>query len=322
MAQSNVVRIAKYAPLSEDLGAAIEGFLNCCRSKNLSGNTLIYYRNRLNAFSRYLEETCPGAGPKDVNPLIVRDFLTTETDNHSASTASHSFIALRTFFGFLVNDGFLLENPLSKVDKPRQRRAVIDTFSMQQVEAVLATCGKDYTGVRDRALVLVMMDCGLRVSELCGLRLDDLNWTEQTMLVVGKGNRERVVPFGSVTRQALLDYAARRGELDSKSLFVSVYGEALDRHRVHRIVKGRCEKAGITGLRCSPHTFRHSCAVTYLRNGGDPFSLQKLLGHSDLTMTRRYAELSQTDVQEKHRLYSPADRLQPAKNGQGRTRLR
>ena len=106
------------------------------------------------------------------------------------------------------------------------------------------------------------------------------------------------------------------------ALFVTCYGDPLDRYRVARIVGSRCTQASITGVRCSPHTFRHTFAVTYLRNGGDVFSLQKLLGHSDLMMTRRYAELSQTDVQEKHRLYSPADRLESPKNGQGRKRLR
>ena len=84
----------------------------------------------------------------------------------------------------------------------------------------------------------------------------------------------------------------------------------------------RCEAAKIKGIRCSPHTLRHSMAVTYLRNGGDVFSLQKMLGHASLEMTRKYAELSQTDVQDKHRMYSPADRLQSAKQTTGRTRIR
>ena len=105
-------------------------------------------------------------------------------------------------------------------------------------------------------------------------------------------------------------------------MFVTCYGDPLDRFRTLDAVKARCKAAGVVGVRCSPHTFRHTFAVQFLRNGGDVFSLQRLLGHSDLTMTRLYAELSQTDVTEKHRLYSPADRLRPAGPNRGRTRIR
>ena len=104
-------------------------------------------------------------------------------------------------------------------------------------------------------------------------------------------------------------------------MFVNHYAEAFTRWGLRDTVSKRGRQAGVTGVRCSPHVLRHTCAVMYLRNGGDVFTLQKLLGHEDLTMTRRYAELSQTDVQEKHRLYSPMDALRP-KTKTGRTRLR
>lgn len=322
MAQANVVRISQFNKLSEDLEAAVRAFLSYCRAKNLSVCTTDYYHFRLKAFQKFLGATAPAARPKDITPQIVRDFLTLETEENSASTASHSYITLRAFFNFLTNDGFLPESPMGSVQRPKQRRTVINTFTLQQIEAVLATCQKDFAGTRDRAMILVMLDCGLRVSELCGLALDDVNWAEQTMLVVGKGDVERIVPFGNTTRQALTHYLARRGQLDTGSLFVSVYAGPIDRYRVRRIIQARCEKVGMTGVRCSPHTLRHTCAVQFLRNGADVFSLQKLLGHRDLLMTRRYAELSQTDVQQKHRLYSPADRLQGAQGAKGRKQLR
>ncbi|OFX14803.1 MAG: hypothetical protein A2Z18_03560 [Armatimonadetes bacterium RBG_16_58_9] len=260
--------------------------------------------------------------PATVTPQIVRAFLTAETESNSASTAAHSYVSLRAFFNFLVRDGFVAVNPADSVDKPRQRRKIIETFSLDDVERMVATCGKDFVGVRDRAMILAMLDCGLRASELCGLSINDVNWAEQTLLVVGKGDKERIVPFGNVTRQALAEYVPRRGQLETQMLFVSIYGAPLDRYRVRTMVKERCETAGIKGPRCSPHTLRHTCAVQYLRNGGDVFSLQKLLGHADLTMTRRYAELSQTDVREKHRACSPADRLQATASRSARRKLR
>lgn len=199
---------------------------------------------------------------------------------------------------------------------------MINTFSLEQIYAVLVTCGRDFVGVRDRALIMMLMDCGLRASEAAGLDLDNVHWTECTLLAMGKGSRERVVPFGQATRKALTNYTFRRGDLDTNALFLSTLGCQMDRHRIWDIVGERCARAGITGVRCSPHTLRHSFAVSYLRNGGDVFSLQKMLGHSSLDMTRKYAELSQTDVIDKHRLYSPADRLRAADHGARRRRLR
>jgi len=106
-------------------------------------------------------------------------------------------------------------------------------------------------------------------------------------------------------------------------LFVTCYGEALSRHQAHRLLSDCGRRAGVTEARCSPHTFRHTCAVMFLRNGGDAFSLQKLPGHSSLDMTRRYAELAQADVVAKHRAASPGDRfLAAVQKGGGRKRLR
>lgn len=322
MEQSNVIRIGKNRSLSEDLPAAIDGFINYCKCKNLSPNTLIYYRSRLDAFHTYVEMSCPGTTPEGVSAQLVREFLADQNQRRSDTTACHSYVALNTFFSFLVNDGFLDVSPMARVDKPKRRRVVVDTFSLEQVESVLATCKRDFVGVRDRAVIVLMLDCGLRVSELCGLRLEDIDWTGQTMLVLGKGDVERIVPFGHAGRQALNDYLTRRRSLDTTALFVNVYGNPCNRFTIRSMLQARCERAGISVVRCSPHTLRHTFAVHYLRNGGDVFSLQKLLGHSDLTMTRRYAELSQTDVQDKHRMFSPADRLKQPEAMTGRKRLR
>lgn len=321
MPRTNIIRLGRLSPISEDLSAAIDCFLSYCESKNLSINTIIYYRNRLQAFLRFSNNSYPEIAPDKVTPQIVREFIACETKANSASTAAHSHTALKSFYSFLERDGFIDENPMHRVDKPKRKKTIINTLSLDQVQSVLSMCGKDFAGVRDRAIITLLIDSGLRVSELCGLTLDDINWSEHTMLVLGKGNKERIVPFGNVTRQVLMQYVGRRGKQDTDAVFVTVYGDPVNRRRVLRVIQQRCENAAITGVRCSPHTLRHSMAVAYLRNGGDVFSLQKLLGHSDLTMTRRYAELSQQDVQTKHRAYSPADRLNPAQNT-GRKRLR
>jgi integrase/recombinase XerD len=263
--------------------------------------------------------------PERITPAVVREFLASEQERVSAMTAAHSYITLRAFFRFLLREEWLTTNPMEKVEKIRVPRKVVQTFTAEQIEQMLAACNRrSFNGLRLRTIIPTLLDCGLRVSELCGPRLEDISWDGGTLRVMGKGSRERVAPFGEATRQAVMAYRARRGELPGQdALFVTCYGDALNRHEAHRLVSNCGRKAGVTGMRCSPHTFRHTCAVMYLRNGGDAFSLQKLLGHSSLEMTRRYAELAQTDVIDRHRACSPGDQfLSAAGLTQGRRRLR
>jgi len=308
----------------EAMQEALESFFSRGRARNLSPRTLDFYRERLGCFARFLEGRGLEVAPEQVTADVIRDFLASECERTSAATANHGYVTLRAFFRFLLREDVLTENPMEKVEKVRVARKVVETFSVEQVEAMLAQCGRSFNGARLRAVILTLLDCGLRVSELCGLTLDDVSWDEGTLRVMGKGSKERVVPFGDAARQALMAYVSKRGSIPGEvALFVTVYGDRMNRHEVHRILRRAGAKAGLSGVRCSPHTFRHTFAVMYLRNGGDAFTLQKLLGHSDLAMTRRYCELSQTDTIAKHRQASPGDRFLGAVRGAGgRKRLR
>ncbi len=318
MPVGQAIRISSATDLADNVTAAVDAFVIYGQAKNLSPNTLLYYQYRLRAFRDYLDRHAVSSAPKDITPRVIREFINDEIQRRSPSTANHSVTTLRAFFGFLVDDGFLDSNVMNGVKKVRCRKPLIETFTLEQLEAILATCDKSFVGVRDQAIILVLFDTGIRASELCGLTLDDVSWTEQTMTVLGKGDRERVVSFGKATRQALALYLARRGDVETDRLLISVYADPIDRHRLRRIIRARCERVGVTGVRCSPHTFRHTFAVTYLRNGGDVFSLQRLLGHADLSMTRRYCQLTQADALDKHRAHSPGDTLRIAKPRSGR----
>ena len=325
MARGARLKVLEVLPPQDAMQEAVESFLRRGQARNLSHHTLRYYRVRLDAFSRYLEEKKLRVSPAEVTPALVRDFLAAETERVSALTASHSFITLRALFRFLVREEFIEANPMERVEKVRVPRKVVQTFSPAQVEAMLGTCkARSFNGARLRAIILSLLDCGLRVSELCGLTLEGVSWDERTLRVMGKGSKERVVPFGEAARQALMTYVSKRGNIPGQAaLFVTVYGNAMNRHEAHRLLSECGKWAGVSGVRCSPHTFRHTFAVMYLRNGGDAFTLQKLLGHSDLAMTRRYCELSQTDAVAKHRQCSPGDRFLGAMRGAGgRRRLR
>lgn len=311
---------------AQALKAAIDSFEARCVARNLSPNTVRFYRHRFTAFWKFLEDRQELAAPEDLTPAQLRAFLAQQTKDISDLTAHHGYVTLRAFFHYLVREELITKNPMDKVEPVRQKKKVITTFTPEDVVGMLATCGADFVGLRDRAILLILVDCGLRVSELCGLRIDSINWKERTFLVLGKGNKEREVPFGQQVQRALSIYLARRGELPGvPQCIVSCYGMPISRQRLLLMIHARGEQAGIHGVMLSPHNFRRYFAVQFLKNGGDVFSLQKLLGHTSLEMSRRYAELAQADLVEKHRVCSPGDALQ-ALTAQitrtGRTRMK
>lgn len=163
--------------------------------------------------------------------------------------------------------------------------------------------------MRDRAIVLLLLDTGLRVSELAGLRGCDLR-PDGSVKVTGKGVLERIVPVGIAARQALLRYlrAGQRLEPEEPILRAERGGQPLDAKGIQSIFKRLKTRAGIPG-RCSPHLLRHTFARAYLVNGGDAFSLQRMLGHATLDMVKRYVALADADLVARHRDASPADRL-------------
>ncbi len=295
-------------PILAAFDAAVDAFYDRCRAENRAENTLHFYRYRLAAFRKFLVRKRLDLTPAEVTTQLIREFITDERNRVSAVTSEKSCVSLKVFFSFLIDEGLLDVNPTATIRKPKVKRKIIEAFSREQIAAMLKTCSHTFSGYRDLAIIMVLFDCGLRASELCGLIMDDMNWEQRTIKVTGKGNKERIVPFGEETYKVLQAYLPKRKVVSTTaSVFIARTGNCLDRHDLDRIVKAVGKKAGVKGVRVSPHIFRHTFAVTYSRNGGDAFSLQKLLGHSSLEMTRRYTELSQNDVIEKHRRYSPGD---------------
>ncbi len=302
------------------LQEAVTTFTADCKARNLSDKTLTLNTIILKGFADCLGKTALA----DITSNDIRMFLVAKASATSAATAARYYDTLKRFFAFLHDEGFISADPMAGLKKPRFATPVIQPLSQEQVEAMLAACNvKTFAGMRDRLALLILIDCGLRASELCDLELSDVDIENQQFLVRhGKGDRSRRVPFGGVVLTALRHYLARRAEVTTPALMVNVYGEPVNRYRLRAIVLNAARRAGIEHPHMGPHLLRHSCAVSYLRNGGDVFSLQKVLGHRTLTMTRRYSELADTDIQDKHRLFSPADRLSSALtvSGDGRRR--
>jgi integrase/recombinase XerD len=298
---------------------AAVGFLADCAARNLSPATIEVNRIVLTALRDFLDN----AHIAEVSTQDLRRFLIEKASSTSPATAARYYDTLRRFFGFLEAEGFCSPNPMHGVRKPRAPIPIIRPLSTEEIERLVAACdNRTFCGLRDKLALLVLVDCGLRASELCDLELSDVDIENRQFLVRrGKGNRSRRVPFGAAVLATLRQYLARRAEAECPKLLVNVYGEPIDRHRLRAIVRNRARRAGVEHPHMGPHLLRHCCGIQLLRAGADVFTVQKVLGHATLVMTRRYCELADSDVHEKHALFSPADRLRTAATGT-RRRLR
>jgi len=223
--------------------------------------------------------------------------------------------AVRAFWSWLVREEIILSNPFAKVRIPKPPRKVIPTFSESQIQALLGVIHtSNPVGFRDWTMILTLLDTGLRAGALVGLAVKDDNLADGIVKVTGKGAKERIVPIGSRVQRAIWKYLQCYRPQPSnplcKNLFLTNIGEPITVNRLETIIENCGRKARIDGVRCSPHTFRHTFAISYLRNGGDVFSLQRILGHGTLDMVRTYINLTQSDLQAAHLHCSPVDNLQ------------
>jgi integrase/recombinase XerD len=289
---------------------AVELFDLRCRSGNLSPATILWYGKVLGGFAAFLESLPDKPLPRNAKPLHVRAYL---EDLRSRDTAPGSvkrfYVCLKTFFRFLEGEKVLTANPMAFVEKPRAPKVLIRPLSQEQVRVLLAQADtKTFVGLRNWVMMLLLVDSGLRLSELLGIRSQDVDWAGNGIRVMGKGAKERVVCFGSTVKKALWDYKQRRGATQGQDFFfVDQFGRPVKRRWLQQLLARYGRRAGVEGVRVSPHTLRHTFAVQYLLNGGDAFSLQKLLGHSSMETVKIYVELSNRDVSMQHQKFSPLD---------------
>ncbi len=222
--------------------------------------------------------------------------------------------AIRAFWTWLTTEEFIETNPFDRITVPKAPKKVITPFSDDQLRSFFEVIdAKSPIGFRDLALTQILLDTGVRVTELTGLETEDVNLVQRCLKVHGKGDKERIVPFGVTIQKALAKYVNKHRPNPlyplSDNLFLTRNGMPLTPNRVQSMIEMYATKAGIQGVRASPHTFRHTFAISYLRNGGDVFTLQRILGHETLDMVRNYVTLAQTDLQEAHLRCSPVDNL-------------
>jgi len=212
----------------------------------------------------------------------------------------------RAFFNFLEAEGLILQSPMRRVKMPRLDRTILPAFTEDEIRALeRATDGKGPRDVRNRALILLLLDTGLRLNECASLRLGDVDLATGHVKVMGKGRKERVTRLGGRALKAFLRYLRHRGGQTGEPLWVGVRGPMT--------ALGIAETLEKLGKRClvhaHPHKFRRTCALLMLRSGADVFSVQHLLGHADLAVLRRYLAQTEADVTRVHELHSPVDGL-------------
>lgn len=317
-----------------NIGQAISGFLQAKAAEARSPRTIEGYKHDLEQWLNYA-----GDGPvTEVTTQDLRGYLaylrtdytpkrlTGKTHPLSPKTIRNIYITLSSFFTWL-NREFGLSSPMKPIPAPAFQEAEVEPFTQQEVEALLKAAEYSQeantrdrrrfvmrrpTGLRDRALILALLDTGLRASELCALNIGDLDEKTGKIIVKhgaeggAKGSKGRFVYLGKAARRALWRYLVTRDDADATApLFTTTRDRRMRRDALRQVLGGLGEKAQVQ--RCHPHKFRHTFALTYLRSGGDVFTLQRLLGHSSLDMVQHYARLAQVDVEQAHRRASPAD---------------
>ena len=273
---------------------AIEQFLCYLDTeRNVSPHTLAAYRSDLEQFARFLSGERVPPSPEAVDHLAIRRYLAHLHKGHAKSSIGRKLSALRALFRYLMREGSLERNPAELVSTPKKEKRLPFHLGIDQVEALVgAPSGADERALRDRAILETLYSCGLRVSELTGINVADLDLSGGVVRVMGKGGKERIVPVGSYARQALRAYLTERGEpAPGDPLFLNSRRGRLTRRSVARIVDRHMLL--IAAMRkVSPHTLRHTFATHLLEGGADLRAIQELLGHASLSTTQKYTHVS------------------------------
>ena len=327
MMGSRTARLLRRERAMMTLSHAIDLFVVTKQSEGKSPKTVSWYLNLLSRFADFVNDG-DEVKLKDISVQHGRDFVsflrakTTRYDHHPftdqkqgglAPRTIHAYVrALKAFGTWLYEDGLTSRDPFRHLKRPKLPEPVIKILSEQEIrtldECINPNC---FLGARLHAIVLLLLDTGIRAGELCSLTVENSLIDENKIIVWGNGSKERIVPFANGTKRALIRYLNTwRPEPvdDSADTFIlSVNGSSLTYDGLAQCIKKLGVRAGIPRLH--PHLFRHTFAVNYLMNGGDVMSLKRILGHSTLDVTQMYIHLAESHIQVQHHKYSPVDRL-------------
>lgn len=258
---------------------------------------------------RYFLSFCASLGihrPADVTSDHVKAYLFHLKETLRPTSQKDLCKVVRCFFNWLFDEGRIKENPMARVKTPRAPEVIIKIYTPEHIRKILLLCDDGTrTGIRNKAMVLVLLDTGMRRKELANIQVTDVDIQTGNIIVMGKGNRERVVRVSKPTLKAVIRYYEMRPG-NHPQLWLTEEGKPLTIEGVSMIFRVLKKRAGFTDVRLSAHTFRHTCATMSIRNKGNIFHVQSLLGHATMEMTRHYSKLidSEEAVKE-HDKFSP-----------------
>ncbi|OHR72161.1 recombinase XerD [Bacillus sp. HMSC76G11] len=298
---------------AETFKAAMQLFVDDCDLRNLRPFTIKYYQNEIQAFLNQLEEQ--GIDTRELKPYNVTEEHIQENvirymriyKGIKIVSINTRLRGLRSFFNFLYKKKHIPKNPMENITLLKDRKHVIPTFSKEQLNTLFNQPDlSTFTGVRDYTIMMVFLETGIRVNELVGLSLADIQWEDSLLRIRNaKTYRERLVPIQSEMKKQLRKYISIRGLVECDDLFVTIDGTPLLRRSVQQRIDVYGVKAKIKDVRCSPHTFRHTFAKLSVQQGANIFELQTILGHTSMEIVKTYVNLFGNDVRERHKDFSP-----------------
>jgi integrase/recombinase XerD len=293
---------------------AVKGFGRYLRiERSLSPNSVAAYLNDVRKLKEYVSENKDGRLPSELTYSDLSDFIAfTAGNDDAARTQARMISGIRSFCRYMLIENIIADDPSSLLESPRTGMKLPEVLSVAEIDRMVASIDLSTPGGhRNRAIIETMYGCGLRVSELVNMRLTDIHRSEGFVSVTGKGNKQRLVPLGSVALKEIDNYLERRIMLpvitDRNILFLNRRGKKLSRVMVFTIIKETAAAAGISKS-ISPHTLRHSFATHLVEGGADLRAVQEMLGHESITTTEIYTHIDRSYLRDTMLMYHPRAR--------------
>ena len=271
--------------------------------KKYSNNTILSYENDLNNFIKFVDKNLT-----KINKNDVLKFIENELKNKNSKSVAHSVTVIRNFYIFLEQQNIVKENPTSKIDSLKLKKSLPTVLSKTEVDMLLDIELNNKYDYRNKAMLELMYATGMRISELINIQIEDINLNNSYVKVNGKGNKERMLPFDEVAtfylEKYMNDYRNLLVKKRNNYLFLNNRGERISRQAFFKIIKTLAIKNNIN-KNFSPHTLRHSFATHMVENGADLRSVQILLGHSDISTTQIYTNISTKFIKENYEKSHP-----------------
>ncbi len=293
----------------------ISSFLMECECKDLSEQTTEWYKKKLVAFGIFLRDKYSIDSPLDATKEHLKAFiyaLKTDRERDLSVPYIRGFgRTLSVFYNYLESE-YGIDNPSTGLTLPKMPQKHFPILTEADIAKLLRAPEKQgLAGYTHYSIMYTLLDTGMRVGELVSFKTSDINIEDGFIRVFGKGSKDRLVPMGKELKRALLKYKTIRPSNENSDIFfLNAGGRPYTRGAVGQFIRRYGRREGISGVRVSPHTFRHTFATMYILNGGDSYSLQRILGHSTPAIVQVYVNMTAKNIIEQHKKFSPGDSIQ------------